>query len=585
MGQGHAGGGCRKALNVGLPDVLGFSRITSRLRMSRAMKITQAVAAAFVAEGVDTHFGLLGDGNLHLAMALADRHVQMIHARHEHCAVAMAAGYASATAQVGVASVTCGPGFTQLMTALVSAAQNRLPLVIVAGESPLHKRWHIQQIDQRPLAVASGADYIAAHSPHLIHHHVQEAFVRAKRDRKPVVLGLPYDLQDQDIPALETYQTSAAIVPELAPIPADRAQIARLAAKLANARCPLIIAGRGALEADAGDEIESLAELSGALLGTTLPARGAFDRNSFSLGVIGGYGRLIARELAQRADLAIAIGASLSAYTTGGGKMFAQAEVVQIDTHPVGRRDGQKVANDYIRADAKLGAGALLDALSEQKTFRSDIRSAELARRIRDEPADDAIFPRRPRTLDPRDVFKELERLIPGDFDAVSGSGHQAYFHTVMRGGNPRRYHSLREFGAIGSALSHAIGVAVARGNSGKVVLYEGDGSLLMHIQELETIKRHGIKLLLVVCNDGAYGAELQDLRKEGLDDSIVRFGRPDFEAIAKGFGLRGSIVTDLRQLENLATAYARGETAEIWDIHIDDQVMSPSYRLGSKHA
>ncbi|MDB5592989.1 thiamine pyrophosphate-binding protein [Enterovirga sp.] len=549
------------------------------------MKISEAVARAFVQEGVTTHFGLLGDGNLHWAMAMQDQAgTRLIHARHEHCAVAMAAGYASATGRVGVASVTCGPGFTQLMTALVSAAQNRVPMVVLAGESPISKRWHVQQIDQRPFATASGADYISVHSPDMVHFHVQEAFFRAKQERRPVVLGIPYDVQERELPTIAPYETSAAILPELTPIPPDPARIAELAAKLAGARCPLIIAGRGVLTAGAEREVEMLAEATGALLGTTLPARGAFDKNPYSLGVIGGYARMIAREYAAKADLVVAFGASLSAYTTAGGKMFADAEIVQVDTNPVGRRQGFRVAGSYLRADAKLAAAALIEALGRATPVRSQVRSPELARRIRDEPADDGVFPRTPGLVDPRELFRALERLIPGDYDAIGGSGHQAYFHTVMRGGDPRRYHSLRDFGAIGNAFPHAIGVAAARGNNGRVVLYEGDGSLLMHIQELECIRRHGLKLLIVICNDGAYGAEQQDLRREGLDDSIAVFGRPDLAAIARGFGLRGATVTDVAQLDDLARDYERGDTAAIWDVHVDEAVMNPSYRLGNKH-
>ena len=108
-----------------------------------------------------------------------------------------------------------------------------------------------------------------------------------------------------------------------------------------------------------------------------------------------------------------------------------------------------------------------------------------------------------------------------------------------MRGRRPEHYHVIREFGAIGNGISFAIGIAAARG-SGKVVLFEGDGSLLMHIQELETIKRHGLKLLMCVLNDGAYGAEIHKLRADGIDDSGAVFGRTDLAAIARGFGLRG---------------------------------------------
>src|ERR1700681_1136020 len=168
---------------------------------------------------------------------------------------------------------------------------------------------------------------------------------------------------------------------------------------------------------------------------------------------------------------------------------------------------------------------------------------------------DSAEFSSLPGTLDPRHVVAELDRVIPKDWEMVSGSGHQAYFQTHMRDRKPEQFHVIREFGAIGNGLSIAIGVAAAKRN-GKVVLIEGDGSLIMHIQELETIKRHGLRLLICVLNDGAYGAEIHKLRQDGLDESGAVFGRTDFGSIARGFGLRGSTITELDQLGSLMKSY-----------------------------
>ncbi len=175
--------------------------------------------------------------------------------------------------------------------------------------------------------------------------------------------------------------------------------------------------------------------------------------------------------------------------------------------------------------------------------------------------------------------------MLPKNYDCVSGSGHQSYFHSTMRGRKPENYHAVREFGAIGNGIALAIGVAAARRN-GKVVLFEGDGSLLMHIQELEMVQRHRLKLLICVLNDGAYGSELHKLRADGLDASGSVFGRPDLAAIAKGFGLRGENVTDVKQFKPLFEAYQAQDTAEVWNIHVSDRVVSPSTRrnLGRGH-
>ena len=317
------------------------------------------------------------------------------------------------------------------------------------------------------------------------------------------------------------------------------------------------------LRAGAQAEVEELAEWTGALLATTLPARGMFDHNPFSIGIAGGYAREIARELGARADLVVAVGASLGYYTVDGGNMFPKAELVQIDLEPLGLRHGMKAADLYLRADAKLAAIETLEQLRTRARGAASIRSPELARRIKEEPADSARFAIEPGLLDPRAAIEELDRVIPKDYELVSGSGHQSYFHSTMRGRKPESYHAIREFGAIGNGLSLAIGVATARRN-GNVVLFEGDGSLLMHIQELEMVQRHRLKLLICVLNDGAYGAEIHKLRADGIDDSGSVFGRTDLASIAKGFGLRGATVIDVHQFKPLFDAYQAQDTAEI---------------------
>src|SRR4051812_41570500 len=121
------------------------------------LTVYQVLAKAFADEGVETFFTLMGNGNMYWSYAMVkDQGINAIHARHEHCAVAMAEGYFRATGNLGVASVTCGPGLTQLMTALTIAARANIPMVVFAGESPMHAAFHDQRVDQAPLTVATG---------------------------------------------------------------------------------------------------------------------------------------------------------------------------------------------------------------------------------------------------------------------------------------------------------------------------------------------------------------------------------------------------------------------------------------------
>src|SRR5258705_13995007 len=125
-------------------------------------KTYEALAEAFLAEGVDTQFVLMGDGNMHWSTAFAKLPgVQTVHVRHEHATVAAATAYNIATGKVAVASVTCGPGVTQLMTALPAAVRARLPMGVFAGESPITAKFYNQTIDQAPLWAATAPPYTA----------------------------------------------------------------------------------------------------------------------------------------------------------------------------------------------------------------------------------------------------------------------------------------------------------------------------------------------------------------------------------------------------------------------------------------
>ena len=176
---------------------------------------------------------------------------------------------------------------------------------------------------------------------------------------------------------------------------------------------------------------------------------------------------------------------------------------------------------------------------------------------------------------------RAIDAVVPKDWDIVVGGGHQAYFNTQMRGRPAERYTTVREFGAVGNGLSYALGVAAARrqGREGKIVLFEGDGGLLFHIQELETLKRQGYRILICAMNDGGYGSEFHKLRADGIDDSLAVFGRPALEKIARGFDLRGHEIRDVSVIPKLFADFTAQGESEIWNIQISDQVTAPVIR------
>jgi acetolactate synthase-1/2/3 large subunit len=545
-------------------------------------QVSDILAQAFAAEGVDTLFTLMGDANMYWSASMADnQNVRLIHARHEHCCVAMADAYARATGKVGVSSVTCGPGYTQIMTALTMAARGNAPVVVFAGDAPIGASWYLQSIDQAPLALGTGAHFVPIRTIDRALDCVREAFYVARAERKPVVLSVPLDLQKEEFPYLPDYIPSTDLLPRPQSLRPDPAVVDEIAGMIAEAERPIVIGGRGATWSGAKGALEALADESGALLATTLLGKGLFDGNPFALDIAGTFATDLGREYFAESDLVIAAGAGLGHYTTEGGYLFPNAKVVRIDTQPRGLWQGLRTADLHVQADAKAAAEAIVARLKEKGIHRHGWRSNEVASKIATTAANPDTKPYEVTqgTLDPRPVVKELDAAVPKDWDVVAAGGHCFSFTmTHFRGRPAGKYHIPIDFGAIGSGLSAAIGVAAAR-NNGKVMLVDGDGSLYQHIQELETLQRHGIKLLICILNDGGYGAETHKFRAYGVDPMHATHGRGDLAQVARGFGLNGTKVTSLGQFDSLFREHQAGTNSSLWDVHIDDLIPSRNYR------
>jgi acetolactate synthase I/II/III large subunit len=543
-------------------------------------QVTDVLAQAFAAEGVEVLFTLMGDANMYWSAAMADNHgVRLIHARHEHCGVAMADFFARATGKVGVASVTCCPGYTQIMTALTMAARGNAPLVVFAGDAPLGASWYVQQIDQAPLALATGASFVPIRTIDRALDNVREAFYLARAERRPVVLSVPLDLQKEAFPYLPDYTPSTDLLPRQQVVMPDPALVDEVVGMVSQAERPVVIGGRGAIWSGAKEWLETLAEETGALLATTLLAKGLFDGNPFALDVAGTFSSDLAREFFAESDLVIGAGAGLGHFTTEGGYLYPNAKVVQIDTSPHGLWQGLRTADLHIHADARATAEAISRRLQERGIRRPGWRSNTVAARIAADVPDNKEFSVTPGTLDPRPVLRELDGTIPSEWDIIVAGGHCFSFAmTHLRGRPAGKYHVPIDFGAIGSGLSAAIGVAVAR-VSDKVLLIDGDGSLYQHIQELETLRRHGVKMLICILNDGGYGAESHKFRATGGNPNHAIHGRGDLASIARGFGLNGAKVAEMGQFERLFGEHQQRDGATLWDVHIDDLIPSRQYR------
>jgi thiamine pyrophosphate-dependent acetolactate synthase large subunit-like protein len=545
------------------------------------LTVYDVLSQAIKAEGVTHHFTLMGDANMHLATVMAHKYgFKTIHARHEHCALAMADGFSRVSGEVGFASVTCGPGFTQTATALTMAARGNVPLVVFAGDSPSNATYHVQAYDPGPLTHATGAHYVNARSIDRLLDNVREAFHVARHDSRPVVLNVPQDWQKANWPHMFNYRPSTEFVPTAQRPGPDPQIVSRVVDMIAAAKAPVILGGRGVALSGAEEALRKIGERIGALYGTSLLGKGLFDDSEWSLGIAGVFAPPVARECWAKADLVLGVGAIMAFYTTESGYLYPNAQVVQIDANPRGLHQGLRIADLYVKADAKAACEAILAELERRGISGKGARTPELAEKLVPSVTrpDQKPYNIQPGQVDPREALFELDRVVPKDWEIVVGSSH--FFSTTLthlRGRLPLRFHIINNFGAIGSAFSAAIGIAASK--PGKVLLIEGDGSMMQHIQELETINRHGLKLLMAVMNDGCYASEKHKFISQGIDPSEAIHGRGNLEGVAKAFGLEAATIRKLGQMDRLFADYQKSDKAALWDIHIDDMIPSMLFR------
>ncbi len=516
---------------------------------TRVQSVADVVGATIAAQGVRDAFGVLGSGNLVVTNALCDGGVRFHAARHECGAVCMADGYGRVSGRLAVCSVHQGPGLTNTMTGLTEAAKSRTPLLVLAGETPAAALTSNFRIDQHGLVESVGAIADRVHSAATAADDAQRAYQRAVVERRPVVLMLPIDIQPQ--PPQSTVP-SRPPPPPLPPPEPNQDAINAIADLLQTAQRPAIIAGRGAVLADARNELERLGAVTGAVLATSAPANGLFIGLPFALGISGGFASPFAAELLPQADVILVVGASLNHWTTRHGALIGpDAQVAQIDVEArgIGRN---RPADLAVLGDARASARRLADELERRGHTHVGFRTPELAHEIatrqwRDDAYDDAATDE---WIDPRTLTRTLDQLLPKQRAvAVDSGAFLGYPAMYLEVPDARAWVFPNGFQAVGLGLGNAIGAAVARPDRPTVAAI-GDGGAFMALAELETAARLALKLLVVIYDDAAYGAEVHHFEPMGHDVSRVRFPDADLAALATAAGARAKTVRAAADLD-----------------------------------
>ncbi|GGU08609.1 thiamine pyrophosphate-binding protein [Actinomadura citrea] len=538
------------------------------------MKAYEAMAEAFVKEGTTDVFGMMGDANMHWMDALAHRGVRLYEVRHEGSGLGMADGWARAAGRPGVLTTTSGPGVSQLATSMLCASRAGTPLVAFCGETAWGDEGAVQYLDQRRFATAIECGFVHLSKADQAEEAVQRAFYLARTENRPVMLSAPIDVQTQEYEPGD-YIPSHELVIRSRTLP-DPARIEAARELIEGGKRVVIIAGRGARGAGAGEEILELQAKTGALLATTLQAKNWLcDRTEFHVGLSGLFGSKPAQELLQEADCVIAVGASLNHYTTEHGYLYPEARYVQIDTAPNVVMGNGRVADCYIQADAVTALTELNRVLGT--TRMEGFHTAETRRRLTDWLEAPIDYVSEPGRIDPRQAVKVLDAAMPGEFDLVLGSGHQTDFGTMLFQRSRQVTSNYGMFGAIGQAPLLTIGQIVATGRPAFVV--EGDASFLMHLSEFETACRYGLPLLVVVMNDEGLGAEYHKLGAKGLTQELAVIPNPELGRVAQALGGGGATVRNAAELEAAVAEYVANPRPFLIDVRITRDVLSVPYR------
>ncbi|HUR84122.1 MAG TPA: thiamine pyrophosphate-binding protein [Solirubrobacteraceae bacterium] len=518
--------------------------------------VADVVGSTLARLGVDTVFGLAGSGNFVVTNALVAGGARFVSARHESGAVAMADGWARTTGRVGVASVHQGPGLTNTVTALAEAAKARTPVLVLAGDTPPAALRSNFRIDQHDLVRAVGAVPELVYSAQTAAADAARALRRAELERRPVVLMMPIDLQAAAAPSPDEI---AAVPPPAPPAPAADA-VAAAADILQAAQRPVIIAGRGAIVAEARDPIEVLGDRTGALLATSAMANGLFAGLPYALGISGGFASPLAAELIAESDVVLSIGATLNHWTTRHGALLGPgSQLIGVDLEP-SAFGAQRQPELAVVGDAAATAFALQAELALRDHRAPGRRTPGIARAIAERRWRDEPYPDEPPagTIDPRTLAIALDDLLPADRAVAVDSGAFTGWPAMYLGvSDPRAWLFCNAFQCVGLALGAAIGAAVARPDRITVAAV-GDGGMFLALPELDTLARLRLPVLVVVFNDGAYGAEVHHFAPMGHDVAIAQFPENDLAAIARGAGVPAHTVRsagDLAPVREWATA------------------------------
>ena len=511
--------------------------------MTGATSLVKSLEAA----GVEVMFGLPGGAILPAYDPIFDSSIRHILVRHEQGAGHAATGYAQVTGRAGVCIATSGPGATNLVTPLMDAAMDSVPLIAITGQVPSAAIGTdaFQEADIRGITMPFTKHNYLVTNPDEIPGVIAEAFHIATTGRPgPVLVDIAKDaLQKMTTFNWPTSIKLAGYNPKTTP---DAQAITDAAALIAQSSKPVFYVGGGVIKANAHKELRQLVELLGAPVVTTLMARGAFpDSHPLHMGMPGMHGTVAAVTALQKADLLITLGARFDDRVTGKLSTFApSAKILHADIDPaeIGKNRHADVA---VVGDVRETISALIPALKaalaksqpDLSTWMRQMNSLKSTYPLGYDQPDDG-------SLSPQHVIQRLGQISGTDTIFTAGVGqHQMWASQFISYEHPRTWLNSGGAGTMGYGVPAAMGAKVGAPDA-TVWAIDGDGCFQMTNQELVTCALNNIPIKVAIINNESLGMvrQWQTLFYEGRysNTNLESKRVPNFPMLAESMGCVG---------------------------------------------
>ena len=508
----------------------------------RPMKGRDIIVKALENEGVTVIFGYPGGASMEIHQGLTQsKKIRMVLPRHEQGGSFAAGGYARSTGEIGVCLATSGPGATNLLTGIMDAKMDSIPLIAITGQVPSTVLGSdaFQETDivgaTFPMIKHSYLVQNISDIPHIIH----EAFEIAKSGRPgPVLVDIPKDIQQQEVvPEFSVKFDCPGYKPNLQP---SVMQVKKAIHAINEAKCPVIYAGGGIIAAHASEELGKFVKKTGIPITTTLMGLGAYpSKDKLSLRMLGMHGAIYANIALNHADLVIALGVRFDDRVTGKLSEFCKgAKFIQVDI------DASEINKNIevdipIQGDVKQALKMMNDKIEPKKNIGPWIKQVDKWKK--EFPLNYELDKK---NIVPQHLISELTKLTDKDAVVSVGVGqHQMWTAQFWDFNKPSQWLCSSGLGAMGFGLPAAMGAQVALPKK-QVINIEGDGSFLMNIQELQTLKMENIPVKNVVLNNAHLGmvAQWEDRFYKSLRGHTF-LGDANFAEIAHAFGIKSCLL------------------------------------------